>query len=527
MNYANFEFLLFSAAVVLLYYLAGKKLQKYVLLLANAAFYLIAGAKYIPFIAVSILTTFFCAKKISGIWKKEAVYLDICTDISQEKEIRAASKASAKKYLMLAFFIIIGMLAVCKYSRFVAENINRVLASLSVKQIPTFRMVLPIGIAFYTFMAISYLLDVYRKRYEAENSLLLYAVYQSYFPHVIQGPIDRYDKFSEQLRGGVALNEKNLVFGAELVLWGLFKKLVIADRLGLFVDTIYNGWEEYTGVVFALATALYTIQIYADYSGCIDIVSGVSEMMGIKLTRNFNHPFFSKTMPESWRRWHISLTEWFKDYIVSPISTSQFVQSIEEKRALKDKKRTGELFASCFPAFVAWTVMGVWYGARWTFLVWGLYHACLIILGNIFRNPLKKLNTKLNIDSKTFSWKLWQMIRTFILCPIGSVFFRAENLKAAFGIFRRSLMKLNLAGVWGAQLYTYGLDRNNFTVAIISILILLIVDMLQERMPVRKTIAKQNLVFRWLLIYAAVVALLIFGMYGPGYDANAFIFEII
>lgn len=525
MNYASFEFLLFSAAVILLYYIVGKKLQKYVLLLANLAFYLIAGAKYLPFIAISILATFFCAKKMGSIWKKEAEELKNCADSAEKKEVRAAAKASAGRYLHLAFFIVIGMLAVCKYSRFVAENVNRVLGAFSLRQIPMFKMVLPIGISFYTFMALSYLLDVYWKRYEAEDSLVLYAVYQSYFPHVVQGPIDRYDKFSAQMRDGVALEEKNLIFGAELAIWGLFKKLVIADRLGLFVDTVYNGWESYTGVIFAIATALYSIQIYADFSGCIDIVSGISEMMGIKLTKNFNHPYFSKSMPEFWRRWHMSLMEWFKDYIFYPVSTSQLVKNVKKKCKLKEKKRRGDLFASCFPAFVVWSISGLWHGAQWTFVVWGMYHAALIILGNIFGDGLDRLTVKLHIDPEAASWKLWQMLRTFILCSIGRVFFRAESLKAAFGIFRRSLTDFNLAGVWGAKLYTYGLDKSNFMVAIISMLVLLIVDVMQEKMSVRETIAKQNTLFRWLLVYAAVAVILIFGIYGPGYDASAFIYE--
>lgn len=524
MSYQSAKFLLFSGAVLAVYYLAGRKYQKWVLLAANLAFYLIAGVSYLPFLLAVVLASFFSAAKMSAVYAESEKELLRCTDGAGKKAVRARAKARAKRWLLFALILALGMLAVFKYTLFTLQNVNRLLPLLNLPKIALFPVLLPLGISFYTFMAVSYLLDVYWRRYEAERNFVVFAAYLTYFPHIVEGPIDRFDHLRPKIADGVAFSGKNLAFGAELALWGFFKKLVIADRLNVFVGTIYDGETQYTGLLFIIATVLYSVQIYADFSGCIDIVSGISEMFGIRLDPNFNHPYFSRTMPEFWRRWHISLMEWFKDYIYFPVSASALVKKAKKHFRAKNNKRGEELAASCIPALVVWLITGLWHGAAWKFAAWGLYHAALIIGGTVCAASLARLTERLGINTENFSWKLWQVLRTFFLCCVGRVFFRASSLTAAFDIFRRTFQGVGLSGILKDQIYTYGLDRANFGIAAAAMLVLLVADLLQEKMCIREALAKQNTLFRWCVIYAGFFAVVIFGMYGPGFRAEDFIY---
>ncbi len=524
MRYQSMSFLLFSAVCLMLYYIVGKKGQLWVLALANLAFFCFAGAEYLPFILVTIAATYTVGRVIGSIYEKSNRQIAECQEQTEKKQIRQGAKVKAKKALLLALIVTVGLLAVCKYTGFAVANINSLLSLVSIPQIPLFRMILPIGISFYTFMAISYVLDVYWKRYAAEKNFLLYAVYVSYFPHVVQGPIDRFNEFKAQIENGVRLSYKNITYGAQLAIWGFFKKLVIADRLGIFVDTVLGDWEKYNGIFLILAFVVYSIQIYADFSGCIDIVSGISEMFGIKLRKNFHHPYFSKTMGEFWRRWHISLQEWFKDYIYYPVSVSRFVKNGKKRLKEKGKKRAEELFASCFPVLVVWLITGIWHGADWKFVAWGLFHASLLIGSQVLAPVFAKLTVLLKIRTDNFSWHLWQMLRTFVLCCIGRIFFRADSLAQALQIIGRIASSTNVIALLNKSV-PWGLDEHNIIFAAISIAVLWIVDMLQERRSLRDTLAKQNILFRWIILFAALFGIIIFGVYGPEYDASTFIYE--
>lgn len=525
MRYQSLAFIIYVAVVLLFYYKVGRKNQIYVLAAANLAFYAMAGLKYLPYLLTTIVATFLAGRKIDSIYKAADEKLKECTTPAEKKEVRNGAKMRAKRFLQLSLFVAIGLLAVCKYTGFFMKNLNRVLGIAGIPQLEVFRMILPLGISFYTFMAISYVLDIYWKRYEAEKNFLTYAVFVSYFPHIVQGPIDRFNEFKPQIINGVVLEYKNITFGAKLALWGFFKKLVIADRLGLFVDQAFGNWQDYDGIVLAFALAVYSIQIYADFSGCIDIVRGTSEMFGIELRQNFNHPYFSRTMAEFWRRWHISLQEWFKDYVYYPVSASAFNKNIKKKLKNKGMKRAEELFASCFPILVVWLVTGIWHGASWKFVAWGLFHASLLIGSNIFEPVFKRINEILHIDTDNFGWHFWQMARTYFLCCVGRIFFRADGMRYALGIFVKVFTDTSLADIWNYTCESFGFIPQDVTLMVVSVIILLVVDILQEKMKLREVMAQQNLVFRWILIYACVFSIVLFGIYGPGYDAASFIYE--
>ncbi len=524
MNYQSLDFLIFALLFLALYYLIGRKRQMWVLAIANLLFYASAGEKQLAFIFATTITTYFVGRKMDAVYEKADEKILNCTTPAEKKEIRAEAKKQAKKYLVLGIFVTVALLVVCKYTLFILETLCDDLKLIEIPELDKMRIILPIGISFYSFMALSYVLDIYWKRYKAEKSFLTYAVYLTYFPHIVQGPIDRFKEFKDQVKEGIAFDYKNITFGAQLVIWGMFKKLVIADRLHLFVDLIFEDWFSSDGVLLILAIAAYSIQIYADFSGCIDIVTGISEMFGIKIRKNFNHPYFSKTMAEFWRRWHMSLNEWFKDYIYYPVSASGLMKKGKKFFKEKGNLRAMELFASCFPLLVVWLITGIWHGADWKYVVWGIYHAILLIGSQVFAPVFEKVNKVLKIDTDNFGWHFIQMARTFILCGIGRVFFRADDMKHAIWIFRKIKMQFSLGALF-AEDVSFGMDAANIVVVIFAILILWYADMLQEKISIRETLAKQNIIFRWMIILAGIFAVIIFGLHGPGFEASSFIYE--
>ena len=555
MSYQSIGFLLFSAVVILLYYLLGRKLQRWVLAAANLAFYVLAGVQYLLFLLTTMLVTYAMGRVMNGIYERSDAALAACSSTAEKKQVKADAKKKAKRTLQIGLLVTIALLVVCKYTEFILTSVNALLTPLGIPQIPVFRMILPLGISFYSFMALSYVLDVYWKRYPAEKSFLTYAVYLSYFPHVVQGPIDRFGEFREQIREGVVFDTKNLAFGSELVIWGLFKKLVIADRLNLFVSHVFDHWSECSSLILFLGVMVYSVQIYADFSGCIDIVTGVSEMFGIRLRKNFNHPYFSKTMAEFWRRWHISLQEWFKDYVYYPVFSSNRMRKVKKCLNEKGKKRAADLFSSCYPILVVWLITGIWHGASWNFVLWGIFHAVLLIGSQVLEPVFSKALTALHINVKSRLWQLWQMVRTFLLCGLGRIFFRSPDIGSAFGylgrIFAHPFGKTALNPELIAEAHTalgtlsqhslggfarsvlrlvnidigYGITLANVLMSLVAILVLWIVDVMQEKQPLREALSHKKLVIRWLVILIGIFAVIIFGIYGPGYNASAFIYE--
>jgi len=308
-----------------------------------------------------------------------------------------------------------------------------------------------------------------------------------------------------------------------LMLWGYFKKLVIADRIGILVSTVFDNWNDYSGFVLIVATLFFSVQIYADFSGFIDIARGAAEVLGVHLPQNFNHPYFSKTMPEFWRRWHITLGTWFKDYVFFSVSVSGFCLKLNKLFRKRFGNRIGRAASACIPILAVWICTGIWHGAAWKYVAWGLYHGALIMLGLCFAPEISKLTNVLKIRTDCNSWRIFQMVRTFLLCTIGRTFFRADGFMAAIGILKNSLV-FNPWVLTDGTFLKLGLDRPNFVLCILSIAVLLIISLMQEKFSVRKKLQEQNIVFRWLVYYVAIFSIIIFGIYGPDYNASEFIY---
>lgn len=529
MSYTSFIYLIFLAVTCLIYYIFPLKMRWIILLAANMVFYAAAGWDNLIYLLGAILISYLAALKMGKLHeefkeiKKQGEY-----DRKQLKEIKAGFEKRRRRFLLLGLFAVILALGIVKYTNFVLENVNRVLRIVGVEQDPMMvKLIIPLGVSFFTFQIISYLIDVYKGDVDAQKNILRYALYISFFPSVTQGPIPRYSQLGTQLNTPQQFHYDNIRDGTVMIIWGFAKKLILAERLATFVNNIYSNYTEYNGVILVLATVAFSIQIYADFSSCMDIATGSARLFGIRLVPNFLRPYFSKTMPEFWRRWHATLGSWFKDYVFFPFSISKVLLKLNKKSRKFFGDGAGRIIAASLPILLVWMLTGIWHGAEWKYVIWGLFHGCLIILSTIFTPYNKKLVEKLNIKTDCFSFRLFQMLRTFALCCVGRVFFRADDMSAAIGIFKNMFSGIGMQWVIEGNLYNYGLNEKNIVVVVIAMIVLWAVSMLEEKNneTMVETLSKQNFIFRWVIIYALFFAVLVFGKYGPGYDAAGFIYE--
>lgn len=527
MNFTSLLFIPFVLLVCALYFTVFRKAQWVLLLLASIVFYMFSGPKYIIYILITIVTTYLLARRIQYLHneeKKELASFEGSKD--EKKKLKKKYTRHRKLWLILDFLINIGLLCVMKYTDFALSGVTEILAKYGIEWSKEFNFVLPLGISFYTFMSVGYILDIYWKRYQAEKNIFRYALFQIYFPHILQGPIARFNKLAPQFKGVHKFDYDRVTKGFQLMLWGYFEKMVIGDRLAIFVDGVYSKWETLTGLPLILAISFYSIRLYMDFQGCMDIGRGISQVFGIELELNFKHPYFSKNMPEFWRRWHITLGAWFKDYLLYPVSMSGLCKAINRFTRKHWGNEVSRACSTIIPAACVWIITGLWHGAAMCFVLWGIYHGILIILSAVFEQPIKKLSSLLRINTEAWSFSFFRMVRTFILCCIGRIFFLNDNFGQAIEIIKRTftLKGLSLHTMWDGSLYTYGLDQHGFTLSLILIGLVWVVGMLQEKMVIRDELAKQNIVFRWSLYFALIFGIIIFGIYGSGYDASAFVY---
>ena len=485
MSYASIEFLLFVLVLVLIYYIFPKKHRYIVLLIGSLIFYYLFSGKYIIFILLSSVITYFSGKLIE--------------------------KYNDKRKLILTLSILLNLsfLLVLKYNNFFGD-IFRVVGI----NIPYKKFILPIGISYYTLETISYLTDIYRKRMKAETNYLKVLLFLVYFPQIVEGPIANYSRLSKTLFNTEKFNYDNFVSSFVLIGWGFIKKLVIADRAGIFVSKVFEN--NYGGILLIVGILLYTLQIYADFSGCIDIVSGVSELFGVKLDENFKRPFFSKSIQEFWRRWHITLGTWLKEYIFYPISLSKLNMKLNLKLRKMKSKYISRFIITAFPLFFVWFFNGMWHGASFKYVVYGLYYYVLMMIGILLEPVFKKIISIFKINTEVWSYKFFQALRTILIVCFGMFLFRVDSFKQ---------MRLMIHSKATASLFSLGLKKLDFALLMVGILVMLVVGVMQEfNINIRKELQKQNLLFKWLIYYIMIFSVIIFGIYGKGYDAASFIY---
>ncbi len=510
-------FVLFLPIVIILYNLFPQKHRWKVLLLASYAFFWSISGKLLIYLLVTTGLMYVC-----GLWlnKKQNERNEELKNAekAQKKIIKQKYVKKQRKILVLNALILLGMLIVLKYSKFFGTNINSLFGLMNLPiQIPIPHFIMPIGISFYTLQAISYIIDVYKEKIKADKNIGRLALFISFFPQIMEGPICRYEETANSLFEGKKTSYKNLTFGIQRILFGLMKKTIIVDRVNPLILEIFNNYSNYDGGIMAVGMVLYTLQLYMDFSGVMDIVIGTAEIFGVKMPENFRQPFFSKTIAEFWTRWHITLGAWFRDYIYYPVCLTDKCKKLTAWGRKKIGNYYGPLLASSIALFCVWICNGLWHGSAWSYIFFGMYHFVLILLGRIIEPLVKKINTKLHIDNKKLWYRLIQIIRTTILVFIGELFFRANGLKAGLEMFGKMITNFSFEQIQNGTVLNLGIDLHDFIIMGVMVVVITIISLLKEKgINIRESISKKNVVLRWSLYYTLIIAIIVFGSYGLG-----------
>lgn len=448
---------------------------------------------------------------------------------SMEKAERKVAKKQLKKVqkLRLATIVVavLGILVVLKYCNLGVEIANFVTNILHTEmKLDKFTIVLPLGISYYSLMAVSYVTDVYRGIVKAEKNPLRVLLFVSYFPHITEGPFDRYKDLSVQFNTPHKFDYDNFCKGLILVLYGFFKKIVIADRLGITVSEVFASTGEYSGSVIVIVTVMYTIQLYCDFSGCIDIVSGVSELFGIKVAENFRQPFFSKSINEFWRRWHITLGLWLKEYVYYPVILSRHFKSVDKftKKHLKSQHLINVVPAA-YALFFVWFSNGLWHGASVKYIIYGLYYYFLMMLGELCKPLFEKMKIKMNIQDENKPFAVFQMFRTFVIVNIGMLLFKSTTVKEFAKLLKQSIFSANyLEGL--KEIFV---SNKELVFVLVGIIVLFVISFIKEKhdnISFRDILFQKSFILRYILILLLITFILTCGIYGPGYNAADFVY---
>ncbi len=507
MGITSFYFLCFFACILFLYYIIPKRWQWCFLLLCSIAYYLLTdNGLLILYPLASALVCYLGIRMMAG-----------TEDVRKKKTALAAVLA-----------VNLGILFLLKYINFGVHTINGIarLAGREDELLQGFHLLAPLGVSFYTFTLLGYVIDVYYGIAAPQKNFGRIALYGMYFPVMISGPILSYRESGEQFFEPHAFDYRKVTRGMQRMLWGLFKKLVIAERLRLLVDTVYGQYRDYPGAFIWAATICYAFQLYTDFSGCMDIVLGMSESFGLTLPENFKTPFFAKSISEYWRRWHITLGVWMKDYVFYPLLRSRFFTKLNKSWKNRFGRKKGKQYATFAAMFILWFTVGVWHGGDWKYVIGsGLLHWLYIVSEELLEPPCARLMERLHINAKGRFMNGVRIIRTFLLVCIGDLFFRAESVFAACAMIKSAVTTWNPFVLWDGSLTKLGLNGVELVIAVFSLLLLLLVSCLQQKGSVRDRIAGKALPIRWLIWYALLFYVILLGCYGPEYSASEFIYQ--
>ena len=519
MGYTSYVYLLvFLGATFLAYTVAPLRFKWCVLLLASAAFYVVSSRFLTVFLLAATLTVY-----LSGLWlgRVQRRYEQRRQSLPREerKALKQQTTRMKKRIVALMILLNFGMLFFLKYYNFFGSNANWLFGALGAPlQLPQLRLALPLGISFYTLQAASYVIDIYRGKIAPDRHLGRIALFLCFFPQITEGPIGRYDQLAPQLYQGHRFDYRRTAFGLQLIVWGLFKKLVIADRANMFVNTVFDQFGSYSGLTVLIAMLLYTLQIYAEFSGVMDIVTGSAQLFGVNLSPNFRRPFFARSVDEFWRRWHITLGAWLRDYVFYSVSLSKPFMSFS-----KALKRHNEYLAKLLPVatalFCVWFGCGIWHGASWKYVAYGMYYYLIMLSGLALEPLFGKALSALHVNRESRGYRFFQVARTFLLVNVGMLLFRAESLTAFFHMLASIFTGFSASVFADRFLLSLSLDAHDFLILGFGVAVLFAVDLLQERgIQLRARVAQQRLVWRWALYFAAIFAVILFGAYGYGYD---------
>ena len=468
MLFNSIQFLIFFAVVVLVYFTIPHRWRWLFLLAASYYFYMCWRMEYILLIVFSTLVDYFAALGIDA------------SRTRRQRNCWLATSLTTNFSLLFAF----------KYFNFFADSVRAAFQTFNICQaIPELNVLLPVGISFYTFQTVSYTIDVYRGDRPAERNLGIFSLYVSFFPQLVAGPIERSTRLMPQFRQETSFNESRAVTGLQLMLWGFVKKVVIADRLAQVVVPVYLAPQKATCFELLLATICFAFQIYCDFSAYSDIAIGSARILGFDLMKNFQRPFLSKSIAEFWRRWHISLSTWFRDYLFIPLGGSRLSSS-----------------RTCFNLAVVFLLSGLWHGANWTFVVWGGLHATYMIIGRLFA---RKQNGTTQPASGLLS-QAAKIVFSFALVDFAWIFFRANNLSDALYISRTVIM--GFRHPFQEYIFPAFAMSPAMMLAMALIGLLMTLEVLEQKITISSHFRNWPLPCRWAVYYCGIYAILLLGV---------------
>ncbi len=538
MTYTSVNFIFFVLATMLVYFLFPKRNYRWtVLLAASVFFYLVAGYTYAVFILFTALSTFLIGLWIDKISRNSKLYLrDNKKSLSREEKKKYKNKIKIQKrwVMTLALVLNFGILAFLKYYNFFAGSLNDILGSFGMDfSAPTLKLFLPLGISFYTFQSMGYIIDVYRETTPPERNPFKMLLFVSFFPQIIQGPISLHGQLAHQLYEGHEFDFTRFKYGAELIIWGFIKKLIIADRSAILITAVTDNYGSYNGSSLTFTVLLYALQLYADFSGGIDISRGVAQIFGIDMIDNFRRPYFSRSISEYWRRWHISLGAWLKNYLFYPVAMSNFFITAGKnmKKTRFGKTSAGSHISKVLPTSVAslivFLVVGVWHGADWKYVAFGFWNGMIIMLSILLKPVFESIISKLRINTASHGFIAFQIFRTLIIILVGYVFDVAPDFGMAMDTFVKFFTDQNIPQMISQFTAMNLLGNKDFLVIGLGAVLMLVVSIIQEKHPettIRAMLDKKPFAVRWLSVYAAIMAIIVFGIYGSGYNAADFVY---
>lgn len=477
MFFNSLDFAVFFPIVFVLYWLVSKNLtlRNILILVSSYVFYGWWDWRFLFLIAISSLIDFFVGKKLG-----------------ETEDVK-----KRKMFLYLSLFVNLGFLFYFKYTNFFIDTfVDSFKLFGKTLEVSSLNIILPVGISFYTFQTLSYTIDIYRKQLKPTKDPIAFFAFVAFFPQLVAGPIERASHLLPQFYKTYKFDYNQVKSGLLLMAFGLFKKMVIADRAALYVNEVYNNPSNYEGVETIMATVLFAFQIYCDFSGYSDIAIGAARTMGFDLMKNFDSPYLSKSITEFWRRWHISLSTWFRDYVYIPLGGS----------------RNGK-YRTYFNLFVVFLVSGLWHGAAMTFVIWGAIHGVIIVLEKAIYKPKKALFKKLNINKNNLSNKLFFVLITFSIVCFAWVFFRANSFDDSIVIIT-SFFNNNFYKLLDKDLYLIGFKTNEFAILFLMLLLLLFVEFFHKKSNIIKSLNRQSMLFRWGTYFLFIFLIVLFGIYG-------------
>lgn len=512
MSFTSGAFLIFVLAALVVYYLAPRRLQWVVLLIASYGFYLTGGLWAVDYLLFTTLTTWLAGRALGALNDKRKA-------LPKEDKAGQERLKRRKKWVVLAVALAnFGLLYFVKYLDFTADLLRL--------PRPGLELVLPLGLSFYMFQSVGYVIDCYRGKYPPEKSLPRFALFVSFFPQMVQGPISRFGELGPQLTAGHGFDADQVKYGVQLAMWGYFKKLVISDRAGVVVATVFGNYTQYRGTMIFAAVLFYCIQLYCDFSGGIDITRGVAQMFGINLAENFRRPLFATSLTDYWRRWHITLGQWMRDYVFYPLSLSKPLARLGRWTRRHIKGKLGKIIPTSIATFTVYFLIGVWHGAELRYILFGFWNGGLITAAFLLEGLFQRWREKLHIKTDGLPWRLFQMVRTWAIVFLGRYLTRAGSVSSALWMVKMTVLDPEVAALWDGRMLALGLNGFDMAVVFLGVAVVLAVELYQERGGhVRAALEQRHWAVQWLAILIPLAVIVVLGAMGGDYIAPGFIYQ--